>query len=88
MIFITLERFRARPTKEMVAQSGRVEKQVVKESVKILGSYWTLGRYDSVLIFEAEDEKAAMKALIRASDIVSTETLIAMPREEALKLLE
>ncbi len=36
---------------------------------------------------EAPDEKAAMKANIMVSDIVSTETMVAVPREEAIKLV-
>jgi len=29
-----------------------------------------------------------MKSLLRFSDLISTETLVAVPREEALKLIE
>ena len=88
MIFITLSRFRRKPTKQMIAESSKLFEQVVKEGVKILGFYWTLGRYDSVLITEGPDEKACMKAALRWGDIVSTETLVAVTREEAVKLLE
>lgn len=61
---------------------------MVKEGNKILGQYWTLGKYDAVVIIEGKDEKSAMKALVRFGDIVSTETFVAVTREEALKLLE
>jgi len=88
MIFITLARFKGKPTKDIVAQSSKILEQYVKEGAKILGMYWTLGRYDGVLITEAKDEKAAMKALLRWGDIVSTETLVAVPSEEAVKLVE
>lgn len=88
MIFITLARFRGKPTKESVAESGKLFEQLVKEGGKILGIYWTLGRYDAVAIIEGPDEKAAMKALMRWGDLLSTETLVAIPREEAVKLLE
>jgi len=88
MIFITLSRFRRKPTKQMIAESSKLFEQVVKEGVKILGFYWTLGRYDSVLITEGPDEKACMKAALRWGDIASTETLVAVPREEAVKLLD
>lgn len=40
-----------------------------------------------MLIFEAPDEKEAMGFSIGAGDAVATETLVAVPREEALKLL-
>ena len=88
MIFITLGRFKAKPTKDSVAESSKLMEKLVKEGGKILGMYWTLGRYDAVLIMEAKDEKAAMKALLRWGDIVSTETLVAVTREEATKLIE
>lgn len=88
MIFVTLVRWRRKPTKEMVAQSSKLVEQMVKEGAKILGMYWTLGRYDGVLITEGKDEKAFMKAIMRWGDMVSTETLVAVSREEALKLLE
>jgi len=88
MIFITLAKWRRKPTKEMVAQSGKLFEQMVKEGAKILGMYWTLGRYDAVMIVEGKDEKTAMKSLLRWGDLVSTETLVAVTREEAVKLLE
>ena len=58
-----------------------------KEGIKILSFYWTLGRYDTVFIMEAPDEKTAMKANIMVGDIVSTETMVGVPREEAIKLV-
>lgn len=88
MIFITLSKFKKKPTKESMAESQKLFDKVVKEGGKILGMYWTLGRYDTVCIIEGKDEKAAMKGLLRWGDISSTETLVALPREEALKLLE
>jgi len=88
MIFISLGRLRRKPTKETVAEASRLRERAAKEGVKILGSYWTLGRFDTVLIMEAPDEKTAMRIAIRAGDIVSTETLVAVPREEAIKLVE
>ena len=88
MIFITLAKFKGKPTKEFVAESSKLFEQMVKEGGKILGAYWTLGRCDAVVITEGTDEKTAMKALLRFGDLVSTETLVAVTREEALKLLE
>ena len=87
MIFISLVKWRKKPTKETVAQNTKLFEQMVKEGSKILARYWTLGRYDAVVITEGKDEKTAMKSLLRFSD-VSTETLVAVNREEAIKLLE
>ena len=88
MIFITLSRWRKKPTKEMLAESSRLWKLGEKEGVKLLAGYSTLGRYDAVAITEAKDEKAVMNFLIQWGDMLSTETLVAVPREEAIKLLE
>lgn len=40
-----------------------------------------------LIIFEAENEKEALKMSIAVSEFVATETLVAIPREEAIKLL-
>jgi uncharacterized protein with GYD domain len=55
--------------------------------VKFLGFYWTLGRYATVVIVEAPNEKTVVKANIRVGDIVATETLVAVTMEEAIKLV-
>jgi len=88
LIFITLSRFKGKPTKDGVAKAGKLFDQMVKDGAKIIGQYWTLGRYDSVAIIEGKDEKAALKSLMRFGDLVSTETLVAVTREEAVKLVE
>jgi len=88
LIFICLARWRKKPTKDMVAQSTKLFEQMAREGTKIIGVYWTLGRYDSIVITEGKDEKTALKSLMRWSDMLSTETLVAVSREEALKLIE
>ncbi len=87
MIFISLGKLRKKPTKEAIAEVNESMKKAANEGVKIISFYWTLGRYDSVVTMEAPDEKTAMKANIRVSDIVSTETMVAVTREEAHKLV-
>ena len=53
MIFICLCRWKGRLSKETAAQSAEyVEQMKKKKGVKILGFYWTVGRYNSVFIFE------------------------------------
>ncbi len=92
MIFISLGKFRKKPTKEATAEAAdKLRPQLQKQGVKILGWYWTLGRYDIVFITEGPDEGAVertMKTLIAFSDIVATETLVALKREDAVKLLD
>jgi len=61
-------------------------KDLEKQGIKVR-TYWTLGRYDGVTIIEAPTEKDATKILLPWQDVVDTETMVAVPREEAIKLL-
>ncbi len=88
MIFITYGKYRKKPTKELNAQVLKLFEQMSREGIKFVGQYWTLGRYDITAIAEAKDEKTFMKAMLRFGDIISIETAVALPREEAVKLLE
>ena len=88
MIFIALAKWRKKQTKEGIENSNKLWKQMEKEGFKVLEQYWTLGRYDSVAIIEAKDEKAVVRAALRWGDMLATETLVALPREEAIKLIE
>ena len=84
MIFIILIKFRKKLTKEDVAPTPQVFQRA---GAKMISGYWTLGRYDAVITVEAPDEKAVMKAVMEFGDLVATETLIAVPRDAAIKLL-
>jgi len=76
---------RGKATKEDIERTSKIIASEPK--VKVLGFYWTLGRYDTVLIAEGPDEKTIMKMLLKAGDYAATETMVAIPREEAIKLL-
>jgi uncharacterized protein with GYD domain len=76
-----------KPTKANTGQATKILEELKKKGIKILGFYWTLGRYDDVIVFEAPSAKDAMKLGIAIKEYVSSETLVAIPREEALKLL-
>ncbi len=89
MIFITLSKWKKVPSKEtmnIINQATKTFEDLEKQGVK-MRVYWTLGRYDAVTIIEAPSEKEAMKALLQFQELVETETLIAVPREEAIKLV-
>ena len=88
MIFVSLGKLRKKLTKESIAEASRVIERASKKGVKFLNIYYTLGRYDVVAIFEAPDEKTAMRMAMSLGDIESTETLVAVPRVEAIKLVE
>ena len=88
MYFVALVKFKKNQTKTVVAENlKRIETEETKDGVKVHGIYWTLGSYDSVAIFEAPNEKIAMKMAIRRADDMDIETLLAIPMEEAKKLV-
>ena len=86
MIFITLIQWKKAPTKENVSPWAKVLEELEKQGIKIV-HYWTLGRYDAVMITEAPSEKDVMKILLPFVDLADSETMVAVPREEAIKLL-
>ena len=87
--FVILLKFRRKITKESMTNVSQILKLLEKEEgVNIHGLYWTLGRYDGVIIAEAPNEKVAMDALIRYGEFVTSETLIAVSAEEPGKPIE
>lgn len=59
-----------------------------KEGIRFHDIYRTLGRCDAVAIYEAPDERAAMRIAIARGEVMDIETLVAVPVEEARKLVE
>ena len=91
MIFITLAKFRKKMTKESAAATDKLFSALQQQGVKVVGAYWTLGRYDAVIIFDGPDSGAierAMKSAMATAEYTATETLVALKREDAVKLLE
>jgi uncharacterized protein with GYD domain len=84
--FITLVKWKQPPKKEVIEQSTKRLEELAKKGIK-LNIYWTLGRYDAVTIIEAPTEKDALKTLLLWQDVIDTETMVAIPRKEAIKLL-
>ena len=87
LFFISLVKVKGKPTKESISETTKMFENLKKSNIKILGLYWTLGRYDGVMIFEAPNEKAAMRLSIDFADQAAFETMVAVPREEAIKLV-
>ncbi|MCW4053692.1 MAG: GYD domain-containing protein [Candidatus Bathyarchaeota archaeon] len=87
MIFISLAKFRKPPEKEDAGDTAKMIADWKAQGINMLNWYWTLGSYDRVVVFEADSEKEAMKMAIGISQWVTSETLVAIPREEAIKLL-
>jgi uncharacterized protein with GYD domain len=87
LIFVSLGKMRKKPSKEMAGDATKMVEEFKKKGINVLNWYWTLGRYDTVFIFEAASEKEALKTAIEISEFVTTETLVAIPRQEAVDLL-
>jgi len=75
------------PDKKEIGDTAKIMADWKAKGITMLCWYWTLGRYDAVVVFEAASEKEAMKFSIGISEWVTTETLVAIPREEAVKLV-
>ncbi len=87
MIFIHLGKMRKKPDKSTAGDANKMVEEFKKNGIKVLNWYWTLGRYDTVFIFEAASEKEAMKMSIDVAEWVASETLVAIPRQEAVNLI-
>lgn len=81
MMFVTLYKFRKKLTQEDLAKATKVF-----AGTKTVGVWWTLGRFDAVRVYEAKDEKEAMR-LNLALEGATSETLVAVDRAEAARLL-
>lgn len=86
LIFITVFNLKQPPKKESTDKATKRIQNLDKQGIK-MNVYWTLGRYDGVAIIEAPSEKEAMKAILSFQNLVTTETMVAVPREEAIKLI-
>jgi uncharacterized protein with GYD domain len=87
LIFVSLGKMRKKPDKAMAGNATEMVEDFKKKRINILNWYWTLGRYDTVVVFEAANEKEALKFSLGIAEFVATETLVAIPRQEAIELL-
>lgn len=86
--YIQLVKFRKKPTKEMIKQNLEFLEREKKMGVQFKEICWTLGRYDAVVILDAPNEKIVMQGALARAENMSTETMVAVPAEEARKLVE
>ena len=89
MIFISFSKWKQAPTKEMrprMDQFTKTLEELEKQGIK-MRVYWTLGRYNAVSITEAPTAEDVMKIFLPFGDLVDIETMVAIPREKAIKLL-
>jgi len=80
MLFITL----LQPKGKGAEAIKYLKELKVKKGITIKGIYFTYGRYDGVLMFEAPDEVTAMKFIMETGFATqyTVETLIAVPAKE------
>jgi len=78
MLFIALVKFKTKLTKDVVAKNLKDIEDDMKGQVRYLDIYWTLGRYDTEVLFKAPDEKVAMNVALKRLDRKEIETLVAV----------
>jgi uncharacterized protein with GYD domain len=61
-----------------------------KAGGKLVGGYYTLGKYDGVVILEAPNDEVVMKIMLSTASLgnIRTKTLKAIPHEEGAKLMQ
>ena len=64
-----------------------------KAGGKLVGAYYTMGKYDGVIILEAPNDEVVMKTTLATLATASlgnirTKTLKALPYEEGSKIME
>ena len=87
MYFIVLAKMRG----EMTPEFREATKKALKSpppGLKIYNVFWTLGQYDFVILYEAPNEKEAIKMGAAWGKFCEAQTMVAVPQEEAKKLFK
>ncbi|HUS82057.1 MAG TPA: GYD domain-containing protein [Dehalococcoidia bacterium] len=90
--YVVLYRFTAegrKNAKRTVERAEEVRKQNEARGFKVIGMYWTQGRYDIVTVVDAPSEETAMAGMLNIAEAgnVSSETLRAFTAEEMRKIV-
>ena len=90
--YVVLYRFTAqgrKNVKDSVKRAADIRKQNEALGFKVLGHYWTQGRYDLVAVVDAPSEEAMVAGLFGIAETgnVSSETLRAYTAEEMQRIL-
>ena len=90
--YVVLYRFTAqgrKNVKDSVKRAAEIRKQNEARGFKVLGHYWTQGRYDLVAIVDAPSDEAMVAGLFGIAETgnVSSETLRAYTAEEMQRIL-
>jgi uncharacterized protein with GYD domain len=87
MLFVALMKIKGKVTQALIEATQKACKNP-PPGIKYQSVLCTLGQYDFVITFEAPDEKEAMKLVIPWAEYCETQTMVAVPYKEALKLLK
>ena len=90
--YVVLYRFTEqgrKSVKETAKRAAEIRKQNEARGFKVLGYYWTQGRYDLVAVVDAPSEEAMVAGLfgIAQTGNVASESLRAFTAEEMQKIL-
>ena len=90
--YVALYRFTAqgrKNVKDTVKRAQDVRKANEARGFRVIGTYWTQGRYDLVAVVEAPSEEAMVAGLFGIAEAgnVSSETLRAYTAEEMQRIL-
>ena len=90
--YVVLYRFTAqgrKNVKESVKRAAEIRKQNEARGFKVLGHYWTQGRYDLVAVLDAPNDEAMVAGLFGIAETgnVTSETMRAYTAEEMQRLL-
>jgi uncharacterized protein with GYD domain len=89
MWFITLVKMKKVPNpQEVEAMNKMMQEAASKLGVKIHQGFMTLGRYDAVWISEASDISGPMRLSMMGADAASSETLVAVSYDDAMKWIK
>jgi uncharacterized protein with GYD domain len=66
------------------------KKDLEKAGGKLLAGYYTMGKYDGVVILEAPNDEVVMKIMLATASLgnIRTKTLKAFPHAEGIKIME
>jgi len=87
MFFVALLKMKGKMTQAFIEATQNCCKSP-PAGIKYHSVFCTLGQYDFVIIFEAPDEKEAVKWSIPWAEYCETQTMAAVPYTETLKLLK
>lgn len=87
MWFIRLVKLKNPLTKETNDWMASKRQEAEKWGVKFHETFFTLGKYDVVAIFEAPDEKVAMRVSMLFAPQANGQTLVAVSRDEVVSWL-